>query len=119
AFADKGYQAVFLSLMDCHVNLAEAGSNGLVLPGFEEYLPDGVFVRGVSGGTLEQVILRLDFLHLLPVLGVPVYNSVRAIEKSVDKAMTSLLLNQAYIPTPPTWVMESESLARALLMREM
>lgn len=118
AFAHKGYRADFLSLMDCRVDLAGGGAGGLVLPGFENRLPDGVFVRGVSGGTLEQVILRLDFLHLLPVLGVPVYNSARAIEKSVDKAMTSLLLHQAGIPTPPTWVMESESQARALLMRE-
>lgn len=118
AFAHKGYQADFLSLMDCRVDLSVAGSSGLVLPGFENRLPDGIFVRGVSGGTLEQVILRLDFLHLLPMMGVPVYNSVRAIEKSVDKAMTSLLLHQAGVPTPPTWVMESASQARALLMRE-
>src|SRR3569833_2405640 len=81
-------------------------SVGVAIPGFEHELPDGVFVLGVPGGTLEQVILRLDFLHVLPLLGVPVYNSVRAIEKSVDKAMTSLLLHRAGIPTPPTWVTE-------------
>ncbi|MDP1646264.1 MAG: ATP-grasp domain-containing protein [Thiobacillus sp.] len=117
AFSLRGCQADFLSLMDCRVDL-EGGAGGMVLPGFEDRLPDGVFVRGVPGGTLEQVILRLDFLHLLPVLGVPVYNSARAIERSVDKAMTSLLLHQADIPTPPTWVMESETQVRALLMRE-
>jgi len=49
---------------------------------------------------------------------VPVYNPVRAIETSVDKAMTSLLLHRAGVPTPPTWVMESAAQARALLMRE-
>lgn len=117
AFARRGYQVKFLSLMGCHVDL-QKGTGGVVLPGFENSLPDGVFVRGVPGGTLEQVILRLDFLHLLPLLGVPVYNAARAIEKSVDKAMTSLLLHQAGIPTPPTWVMESEAQVRMLLMRE-
>ena len=119
AFAQKGYQADFLSLMECRIDLSGPDSAGLVLPGFESCLPDGVFVRGISGGTLEQVILRLDYLHLLPKMGVPVYNSVRAIEKSVDKAMTSLLLHQAGIPTPPTWVMESASQARVLLIREL
>ena len=117
AFAARGYQAVNLSLSECRVDL-ERGIAGLVLPGFEERLPDGAFVRGVSGGTLEQVILRLDFLHALPAAGVPVYNPVRAIETSVDKAMTSLLLHRAGVPTPPTWVMESEAQARALLIRE-
>ena len=117
AFAARGYKAEFLSLADCRVDL-EAGIGGLVLPGFEERLPDGAFVRGVSGGTLEQVVLRLDFLHLLPAVGVPVYNPARAVEKSVDKAMTSLLLHQAGIPTSPSWVCESEPQARAILMRE-
>jgi len=116
AFARRGYAANYLSLTDCRVDLGQSG--GVAIPGFEHELPDGVFVRGVPGGTLEQVILRLDFLHVLPLLGVPVYNSVRAIEKSVDKAMTSLLLHRAGIPTPPTWVTESESQARALIMRE-
>jgi len=116
AFARRGYAADYLSLTDCRVDLSQA--SGVAIPGFGHALPDGVFVRGVPGGTLEQVTLRLDFLHLLPLLGVPVYNPVRAIEKSVDTAMTSLLLHRAGIPTPPTWVTESESHARALLMRE-
>jgi RimK family alpha-L-glutamate ligase len=117
AFAARGYRAVYLPLAACRVDL-ERGIGGLVLPGFEDRLPDGAFVRGIAGGTLEQVTLRLDFLHALPAVGVPVYNAARAIEKSVDKAMTSLLLHQAGVPTPPAWVMESEAQARALLMRE-
>lgn len=117
AFAARGFQTVFLSLSNCRIDL-EQGIGGVVLPGFEQRLPDAAFVRGVSGGTLEQVILRLDFLHALPLIGVPVYNPARAIEKSVDKAMTSLLLHQAGIPTPATWVAESEAQARSVLMRE-
>ncbi len=115
AFARRGYAAEFVALADCRVDL-EAG--GVILPGFETHLPLAAFVRGVSGGTLEQVVLRLDFLHVLPALGVPVYNPARAIEKSVDKAMTSLLLKLAGVPTPATWVTESEAQARALLIRE-
>lgn len=115
AFARRGFEAIYVALADCRVDL-DAG--GVILPGFEDRPPDAAFVRGVSGGTLEQVVLRLDFLHVLPALGVPVYNPARAIEKSVDKAMTSLLLKMAGVPTPATWVTESEAQARAILIRE-
>ncbi len=119
AFARRGFEAVHVALADCRVDL-EAGENlgGIFIPGFEDRLPDAAFVRGVSGGSLEQVVLRLDFLHALPALGVPVYNPARAIEKSVDKAMTSLLLKISGVPTPATWATESEAQARAVLMRE-
>lgn len=117
AFARKGLETTFLSLTECRMDLC-ANRWGIVLPGFEAELPAGVFVRGVPGGTLEQVVFRLDILHALRELGVPVYNDARAIERSVDKAMTSFLLHNAGIPTPATWVAESESRARALIMAE-
>lgn len=117
AFAVRGVESVYLSLTQCRVDL-EASPCGVVLPGFEDALPDGVFVRGIAAGTLEQVVLRLDVLHALRELGVPVYNDARAIERTVDKAMTSLLLHRAGIATPRTWVCESEEQARALIRRE-
>lgn len=117
AFAARGIDTACLSLMDCRVDLGH-GRNGIVMPGFEECLPDGVFVRGVAGGSLQQVVLRLDFLHWLRELGVPVCNEARAIERTVDKAMTSLLLKRAGVPTPPTWVCESQPEARTVLLRE-
>jgi hypothetical protein len=83
AFRARGIEARYVSLTRCRVDLS-AGIGGIVIPGFERRLPDGVFVRGVPGGTLEQVVLRLDFLHLLGEIGIPVYNPARAIEKSVD-----------------------------------
>lgn len=90
----------------------------ILLPGFDQEPPVGVFVRGVPGGTLEQVILRLDVLHGLRDLGLIVYNDARAIERTVDKAMTSFLLKRAGIPTPDTWISESEHEARAIVIRE-
>jgi RimK family alpha-L-glutamate ligase len=72
----------------------------------------------VPGGTLEQVILRLDVLHALKLLGIPVYNDGRAIERTVDKAMTSFLLHRAAIPTPPTWVCEDAARAEARVRAE-
>jgi RimK family alpha-L-glutamate ligase len=108
---------VFASLRDCRIDLAR-GTGGLVLPGFRDRLPDGVFVRGVPGGTLNEVVFYLDVLHALRELGVPVYNDARAIERSVDKGMTSFLLERHGIPTPPTWVVAGAAAARALLLRE-
>ena len=117
AFRARDCECSYISLMDCRIDFNH-GYHGIVIPGFKQNLPDGVFVRGVPGGTLEQVILRLDVLHALQELGIPVYNNVRAVERSVDKAMTSFLLKRVGIPTPVTWVTESAAQARAILMRE-
>ncbi len=62
--------------------------------------------------------LRLGVLHALREFGVPVYNDARAIERSVDKSMTSLLLHRHGVPTPATWATESAALAQRVLMRE-
>jgi RimK family alpha-L-glutamate ligase len=109
AFAARGLQTVFVSLRDCSFDFS-AGGSGIVIPGFSD-LPKAVFVRGVPGGTVQQVIERLDILHALAISGVRVYNNGRAIERTVDKAMTSFLLHRAHIPTPATWVCESRQMA--------
>ena len=106
-----------IDLADCRIDTT-AARHGLVLPGFGRLLPDAVLVRGIAGGSFEQVTKRLGVLHALRELGVPVYNDARAIERSVDKSMTSLLLHAAGIPTPPTWAMESPAMAQQLVMRE-
>ena len=103
AFHAKGYRCTNVSLADCDVRIG-FGTDCLFIPGFEGTLPAGVFVRGVPGGTLEEVVFYLDILHALRELNVFVYNDARAIERSVDKGMTSFLLNKAGLATPPTWV---------------
>jgi tetrahydromethanopterin:alpha-L-glutamate ligase len=117
AFAAHSYEAVIISLKDCTLDLL-SGRSGVVIPGFEDALPDGVFVRGVPGGTLQQVIARLDILHALKILGVLVYNDGQAVERTVDKAMTSFLLHHHQIPTPATWVCESRHHAQTVMLRE-
>ena len=117
ALKNHGLGAHYLSLTECQFTFDD--SDLMVrMPGFEHRLPLGVFVRGVPGGTLEQVIFRLDILHTLVQLGITVYNDSRAIERTVDKCMTTLLLKQAGIPTPSTWVFESEARAREICERE-
>lgn len=65
---------------------------------------DGVFTRAVPGGSLEQVILRMDTLHCLERLGIPFMNRPHAIEKAVDKYYTLRLLELAGVPVPRTTV---------------
>lgn len=66
----------------------------------------GALVRLIPRGSLEQTIFRVDALHRLENLGVPVMNPARVIEKTVDKFYTSTLLEDAGIPTPQTIVAE-------------
>ncbi|HUL69381.1 MAG TPA: RimK family alpha-L-glutamate ligase [Gemmatimonadales bacterium] len=117
AFEARQVETCYVSLLRCRFDLAN-GIEGLAIPGFEETLPDGVFVRGVPGGTLDQVVLRLDFLHALRELDIPVYNDPRAIERTVDKGMTSFLVQRAGLLTPPTVVTESSEQAGTFLREE-
>ena len=117
ALRARGCVGRCVDLADCRIDTTAAW-HGLVIPGFGRELPDAALVRGIAGGTFEQVTKRLGVLHALRELGVPVYNDARAIERSVDKSMTSLLLHAARIPTPPTWATESQAQARRIVMRE-
>jgi tetrahydromethanopterin:alpha-L-glutamate ligase len=93
-------------------------ASGLDLDGFGDRLPDAVFVRTIAGGSFESVTLRLGILHALRELGVLVWNDARAIERCVDKSMTSFLLARSAIPTPDTWAAQSLDAARAIVSRE-
>lgn len=117
AFRARGVEARCVDLADCRIDTTWK-PHGIAIPGFGHTLPDAVFVRGIAGGTFEQVTLRLGILHALRESGVPVYNDARAIERSVDKSMTSFLLNRHGVPTPATWAGESRAFAQRVLMRE-
>ena len=118
AFAEQQCHAVYLSLTECRLNL-DNNSLPIYLPGFDERLPDAVFVRGVPGGSLEEVVLYLDILHALKICGIPVYNHGRAIELSVDKGMTSFLLQRQGIATPATWVLRDHAEACRIAEQEL
>jgi tetrahydromethanopterin:alpha-L-glutamate ligase len=92
-------------------------SSGLRL-GRLDGLPDGVLVRTVSAGSFEAVTRRLGILHALNALGVPVWNGAAAIERCVDKSMTTFLLGRAGIPIPATWAVEGIDAARQVVERE-
>lgn len=117
ALARRGFEGRCAALEACRFDTARSGP-GVVIPGFGRSLPVAAIVRGIASGSLEQVTKRLGILHALRELGVPVYNDARAIERSVDKSMTSFLLHRAGIASPPSWALESEVEARRILMVE-
>ncbi len=67
---------------------------------------DAVLARIIPGGSLEQLIYRVDALHWLENRGLRVVNSPRAIERSVDKFYTTTLLHDAGLLVPETVVCE-------------
>jgi RimK family alpha-L-glutamate ligase len=76
---------------------------------------DVLFVRAIPGGSLEQVIFRVDALHRLENAGVRIVNPPTVIERTVDKYYTSSLLEDAGLPTPRTVVTERFEEAMAAL----
>jgi RimK family alpha-L-glutamate ligase len=82
---------------DAHV----VGPEGVVLDEL-----DLLLVRGLPRGSLEQVIFRMDALHVLVEHGVRCVNRPRAIERTIDKSWAGAVLARAGVPTPPTLVCE-------------
>ena len=111
--------------------LAERGHEGRVLPyeglvsrfggtgprfaaAGEDLAPCGaVLARIIPAGSLEQIISRVDALHALEERGIPVINSPRTIERTVDKLWTTALLAHAGLPVPETVVCEDPDEAMA------
>jgi tetrahydromethanopterin:alpha-L-glutamate ligase len=116
AFTAAGARVERIDLADCGFDTRSA--SGLSLPVLGSRLPDAVHVRTLSAGSFEATTKRLGVLHALAKLGIVVWNDARAIERCVDKSMTSFLLAQAGVPTPPTWTIESAEAALGLVERE-
>jgi RimK family alpha-L-glutamate ligase len=116
AFTALGARVERIDLADCGFDTRSP--SGLSLPVLGSRLPDAVHVRTLSAGSFEAITKRLGVLHALANLGVVVWNDACAVERCVDKSMTSFLLARAGVPTPPTWTMESVQAARVLVERE-
>src|SRR5262249_61124347 len=63
---------------------------------------DGIVVRTMPPGSLEQVVFRMDVLNQLQLAGVPILNPSKALETCVDKYLTTARLASAEIDVPPT-----------------
>ena len=104
ACARRGIKAAVLPVTRLTARLG----GGAILSAGERRLDefDLVFVRAIPGGSLEQIIFRMDALFRLEMAGVCVINPAKVIERTVDKYFTSWLLEQAGLPTPSTVVAE-------------
>ncbi|MBO0753299.1 MAG: RimK family alpha-L-glutamate ligase, partial [Bradyrhizobiaceae bacterium] len=116
AVAALGATSAPVRLAAC--GFATSSPSGLRIDGFDAGLPDAILVRDMAGGSFEAVTLRLGVLHAAGEAGVLVWNDSRAIERCVDKSMTSFLLGRAGIATPPAWAVESRDAAAAIVARE-
>ncbi len=117
ALAPYDIQITLSDLAHCYVDLDHP--NGFVIPELGDKWPDAVMVRGIAPGTFEQITLRMDFLHTLSEHHIPVLNSAKAIEHTVDKARTSLRLHNAGLPTPRTWACENKEKAQYIVQAEL
>ena len=72
---------------------------------------DGVLVRTMPPGSLEQVVFRMDVLHRLQARGVRVLNPPAAVETCVDKYLASARLEAAGLHVPPTVVCQDADAA--------
>jgi RimK family alpha-L-glutamate ligase len=79
---------------------------------------DLLIVRGLPRGSLEQVVFRMDALHLLAERhGVRCVNDPGALERTIDKSWAGALLAAAGVPTPPTIACERRDDAQAAFER--
>jgi RimK family alpha-L-glutamate ligase len=109
ALADHGHAGVVLSYEQL-VGRLPGGLSSESVPILEA---DAVLARIIPGGSLEQVIYRVDALHWIEDRGAVVVNSPRTIERCVDKFYTTALLHDAGLPMPETVVCEQTDEAMA------
>jgi RimK family alpha-L-glutamate ligase len=112
ALAERGHQAHVLPV---DALVGRVGGEGARLESGAVALEgcDAALVRILPRGSLEQTIFRVDALHRLQRLGVPLLNPPAALERTVDKFYTSALLEEAGLPTPRTVVVERTDQALA------
>lgn len=86
---------------------------------------DGVLVRHIPPGSLEQIVVRMDLLQSIASRGVPVLNPPKTIETCVDKYLSLVRLEQNGFAVPRTVVCDDldsaffafESLGRDVIVK--
>ena len=94
AFEDRGVVVDVVRTRDIEVQIKE---DEVVCSGdIDLGVADMVVVRSLPGGSLEQVIYRVDMLHVLEEIKViRVINSPKALERTVNKMYTTALFSKA------------------------
>ena len=65
---------------------------------------NGIWVRFLKNGTIEEITTKLTILHLLNESNIYVHNSGLTIEKTVDKIRTTGILEVNNIKSPETTI---------------
>jgi RimK family alpha-L-glutamate ligase len=68
---------------------------------------DGLIVRPIGRGSLEELVFRMDVLYRLQRAGLYIINPPEAIEHCVDKYDILAILEENKVPVPRTAVTES------------
>jgi len=83
--------------------LARMGGRPTVESGHLDIMDlSAMIVRPIGAGSLDEIIFRIDVLHRLERLGLPIFNSPSAIEKAVDKYHALCILEEKGYPVPRT-----------------
>ena len=118
ALAARGHRTDVLPYEGLVARAGGSGQAELSIKSAAMFDVDAVLARIIPAGSLDQIIYRVDALHWIEERGIPVINSPRAIERSVDKFYTTALLQEAGLPTPETVVCENvaDAMAAAVTM---
>jgi ribosomal protein S6--L-glutamate ligase len=100
AAAVLGHEAEAVDFRRLSAGVAFGAARGDALQFLDGY--EGVLVRTMPPGSLEQVVFRMDLLHTLQARGVRVLNPPRAVEACVDKYLATARLVAAGLSVPPT-----------------
>ncbi|MCW8802624.1 MAG: RimK family alpha-L-glutamate ligase [Candidatus Bathyarchaeota archaeon] len=68
---------------------------------------DAMITRPIGRGSLEEILFRMNLLHMLERQGLLIINPPLAIERSVDKYCSLTLFHENGLPVPRTAVTES------------
>lgn len=68
---------------------------------------DGLLVRTMPPGSLEQIVFRMDVLSRLEAAGVTVVNPAKALETAVDKYLSTARMEAAGLRVPRTIVCQT------------
>lgn len=102
------YELTRIDLRQLHIELAPTENCSRITAG-GICLNDcrAMLLLGIPGGSLEQVVFRMDGLAALEKSGVRLVNPPRAIETCVDKYLTLERLRAAGLPVPRTVVCQT------------
>jgi len=104
ALARRGINAPCFPVTRLTARLAAAPRVAVSDDSLDSY--DIILIRAIPGGSLEQVIYRMDALHRLENAGIRIVNSPLTIERSVDKYYTLTIMEDAGLPILRTIVTE-------------